>query len=280
MIIAFSFTLTGNIIYGLAFLEKGPTFICEGGSECDRERACAEGYIDTKYELYNWNQALGLECESPERMGAIGSTFFVGFMIGAIVFLRLSDIIGRRYLVLGAYILHCVVGVMLLAAKNLETIYVALFFLGLKTSPNGQVPYIQMLEFVTKDKRNICGMILMSVDGAFVLLLAFYYALVPDYRPLLVYNLCVCILLLTLYFFCIYESPRYYVSRKNFRKARVVFEKIAKRNGKPMFQEPLEGEEQMQQVRLPSLSLITRRKSSLKTGLRGRRRKRKTRTGF
>lgn len=92
-----------------------------------------------------------------------------------------------------------------------------------------------MMEFVSKDKRNICGMILMSVDGTFVLLLAFYYALVPDYRPLLIYNLSMSILLLLLYIFCVYESPRYYVSRKKFRKARVVFEKIARRNGRKMF---------------------------------------------
>ena len=211
--------------------------------------ACSEGYQELHYDLYNWNKALSLECESEERMGAIGSTFFVGFMIGAIIFLRLSDLVGRKYVVLGAYILHCIVGVMLLGAKNLETIYVALFLLGLKTSPNSQVAYIQMLEFVSKDKRNLCGMLMMSVDGAFVLLLAFYYALVPDYRPLLLYNLCLCIVLLLLYLVCVYESPRFYVSRKKFRKARVVFEKIAKRNGRAMFEEPLQGEQQMQHVR-------------------------------
>lgn len=135
-IIAMTFTLTGNIIYGLAFLEKSPTFICKDGLECEKDIACSQGYQELKYELYNWNKSLNLECESEERMGAIGSTFFVGFMIGALLFLRLADIVGRRYVAIGGYLTHCVVVVMLLAAQNLETIYVALFILGLKTSPN------------------------------------------------------------------------------------------------------------------------------------------------
>lgn len=78
-------------------------------------------------------------------MGLIGSLYFVGFMLGAIIFLRLSDICGRKPVAIGAYIVHIIVTIMLLAAPNLETIYAALFLLGLKTSPNGQVTYIQVL---------------------------------------------------------------------------------------------------------------------------------------
>ncbi len=87
---------------------------------------------------------MGLECESNARMSGLGSCFFIGFMIGAIVFLRLSDIVGRRPVVLVGYLLQIISSIILLSASNIETLYVGLFLLGLKSSPQVQVAYIQI----------------------------------------------------------------------------------------------------------------------------------------
>ena len=83
---------------------------------------------------------------------------------------------------------------------------------------------------------------MMTVDAVHVLLLALYYALVPNYQPLFIYNLMLAIVLLLLYITCVPESPRYYISHKKYKHARTVFNQIANRNKKQMFTDPLEGE--------------------------------------
>ncbi len=49
------FNLGGIIFYGIAFLEKEPTFHCPdlSGPECSRAEACDSGIYATDYQFYN-----------------------------------------------------------------------------------------------------------------------------------------------------------------------------------------------------------------------------------
>ena len=66
-------------------------------------------------------------------------------MVGSLVFPRMADICGRKLIVLSSFIVQVIVMIMMLLAPNLETIYVALFLLGLKVPPGNQVSYVMML---------------------------------------------------------------------------------------------------------------------------------------
>jgi len=47
--------------------------------------------------------SLDLICEEPYKIGAIGSVIFIGFTIGSIFFVGLTDILGRKT---GKYLLY------------------------------------------------------------------------------------------------------------------------------------------------------------------------------
>ena len=51
------------------------------------------------------------------------------------IFPRLSDLYGRKPVVIGSFFAHILVLILFFSAENLNTIYAALFILGLKTSP-------------------------------------------------------------------------------------------------------------------------------------------------
>ena len=68
------------------------------------------------------------------------------------------------------------------------------------------------------------------------------YLYIADWYPWFVVNICLVSLLLLLYIFYMKESPRYLISKRKFKEARAVYSFIAKVNGKPKFNHPLEGE--------------------------------------
>ena len=80
-----------------------------------------------------------------------------------------------------------------------------------------------------------------SVDGmtGIWLPLLFYY--VRDWRILFYINLGIVSVVLVVYFIVIPESPRFYLSRKDYKKARKAYSKIALYNGREMFDDPLKG---------------------------------------
>ena len=151
------------------------------------------------------------------------------------IFPRLSDLYGRKPIVIGSYFAHFIVLVIIFLAKNLNAIYAGLFMLGLKTSPMGQISYIQLLEFVSTKKRNVYGTLTLGLDGIHVLILYGAYALLRDFRPIFAFNFIFTIILMILYWAFVPESPRYYLSRGKYKEARKVFLKVAVRNRKSMF---------------------------------------------
>ena len=228
------------VIMGLSFLEKEPLYLCPVGSggytSCSREEACDQypGQYQLEYSLYNWNDAFDLECASKSRLGLIGSIFFIGWMLGALVFPRLADLWGRKPIILGSFAAQLLVILMLLLATNLETVYAALFILGLKVSPGNQVSYVLMLEFAEAKRRNCYGTTVLAAIGFQSVVLAGYYYLARDYRPMLYINLLFTIILF-LAFLRVPESPRYYLARNKYARARSIFAHIAGKNKKAMF---------------------------------------------
>ena len=76
-----------------------------------------------------------------------------------------------------------------------------------------QVPYLHMMEFIGSKFRNRYSSFLFIGDGLPYILLPIYWKIVPDFRPLFIFNA-------ALYFFVAFlvmlwypESARYYVTR-------------------------------------------------------------------
>ena len=62
---------------------------------------------ESKESLHNWVEKLDLACASKTRIGFMGSTFFIGCLVGLLFIPRLADQHGRRKI----FIIGCVLGV-------------------------------------------------------------------------------------------------------------------------------------------------------------------------
>ena len=67
---------------------------------------------------------MNAECMDKKYIGALGSIYFVGLMIGALFFVRMADIKGRRGVMIIGMIatLISVLGIVL--SKNMELMYI------------------------------------------------------------------------------------------------------------------------------------------------------------
>jgi putative MFS transporter len=91
-----------------------------------------------------------------------GTMFFLGMLIGAFVFGRLADRIGRRPVLFAAIILDAVFGVASAFAPDLQWLYVARFLTGVGVGGTLPVDYAMMAEFLPADRR---GRWLVLLEG-------------------------------------------------------------------------------------------------------------------
>ncbi|MFK0166389.1 MFS transporter [Rhizobium sp. NPDC090279] len=91
-----------------------------------------------------------------------GTLFFLGMLVGAFVFGRLADRIGRRPVLFAAIILDAVFGVASAFAPDLQWLCVARFLTGLGVGGTLPVDYAMMAEFLPANRR---GRWLVLLEG-------------------------------------------------------------------------------------------------------------------
>ncbi|MDK4718152.1 MFS transporter [Rhizobium sp. CNPSo 3968] len=117
-------------------------------------------------------QVLAIGFTAPSIAGSFGITvpqalqtgtlFFLGMLVGAFVFGRLADRIGRRPVLFIAIILDAICGVASAFAPDLQWLLVARFLTGLGVGGTLPVDYAMMAEFLPSDRR---GRWLVLLEG-------------------------------------------------------------------------------------------------------------------
>ena len=82
------------------------SFSCRGGGTCSRAEACAEqdqfGHVPIPQygpsEVRSWISGLGLVC-SPSKGSYLASAYPLGYVLGALATMSLSDFVGRKSVV-------------------------------------------------------------------------------------------------------------------------------------------------------------------------------------
>jgi hypothetical protein len=69
--------------------------------------------------LHNWVSQFNLVCATKTTMGLFGSLFFMGVLVGSISIPRLSDVYGRKRVMVLGNIVHIAAGLGMLATSNL-----------------------------------------------------------------------------------------------------------------------------------------------------------------
>ena len=178
-------------------------------------------------------------------MGLIGSCYFIGFMVGALFIPRSADLFGRRWVVVLGVAVHLIATLLFLFAVNIEMVYVCQVLLGLQSPSTMQVSFVLITEIVGQKYRPFYSTLILSINATLNLIIPGYYYFVKDYIYLVYFNIALSgVVFLALLFFLV-ESPRYFTSHRNFRRARDIYNLFARRNSRqPLHetQELLEGE--------------------------------------
>ncbi|WP_027687364.1 MFS transporter [Rhizobium leguminosarum] len=164
-----------------------------------------------------------------------GTLFFLGMLIGAFVFGRLADRIGRRPVLFIAIILDAICGVASAFAPDLQWLLVARFLTGLGVGGTLPVDYAMMAEFLPSDRR---GRWLVLLEGFWAIgtVALALLALVAGtqggeaWRTIFLVTGLPALIGVVLRFY-VPESPLYLNQQGRSEQARQVLQTVAKANG-------------------------------------------------
>ncbi|MDX3926845.1 MAG: MFS transporter [Shinella sp.] len=164
-----------------------------------------------------------------------GTMFFLGMLVGAFVFGRLADRIGRRPVLFAAIILDAVFGVASAFAPDLQWLYIARFLTGLGVGGTLPVDYAMMAEFLPAERRGRWLVLLEGFWAVGTVALALL-ALVAGsqggeaWRTIFFVTGLPALIGVVLRFY-VPESPLYLNRQGRSESARKVLQQVAKANG-------------------------------------------------
>ena len=144
----------------------------------------------------------------------------VGFLVGSLVWSRLTDLWGRKWMIFGGLIFHIAILLILVIKVNPFTLIVFLFLLGFKAPLTISVVYLLLLEIVSPQRRAIITLFANVSESVATLILPLIFQFGKKWRILFWLNFGIATLLLLLFLFIIVESPKFLVSMRRFENAR------------------------------------------------------------
>ena len=163
-----------------------------------------------------------------------GTLFFIGMLIGAFVFGRLADRIGRRPVLMMAVIIDAVCGVASAFAPAFQWLLVLRFLTGIGVGGTLPVDYTMMAEFLPSDRRGRWLVLLESFWAVGTILLAILALIAvswgDDAWRLIFFATGIPALIGVVCRFFIPESPHYLNQSGRSTKARAVLQRVAAAN--------------------------------------------------
>jgi len=197
------------------------------------------GQTHGKYEIvkrfsYSWVSEYGIECKKVD-IGLIGSFAFIGNTAGGIVFSFINKFISHKKILIISSIGFCISVSLCTLIKSYEYFFYLLIceaFIGLFGNCLCYSSLVIAQEIVSNEKRSLFSSIInvgYSLCGI-LYSIAFYY--VQEWRLVFYILTGASFLTLILIWAFIYDSPRRYINKKNYRKTIKILEGIASFNGK------------------------------------------------
>ena len=237
--IMISFAFAEIIVFAVPFLELVPPLECLTNGKwasCTNEEAWVHGVqyrkiTDDKYSLTNWVDSLNLVCSSDWEIGVIGSAWFAGMFIGALILSPISDIYGRRPVHIAGITLSFIGGLWMYIKPTWFSVIVSLLMKGVGMYSRLSISYLYTLEMFDEHRWKFVAMIIMSINNTLSSLMALYFIFGGrDATFFLLWS--VFIVLYSLIFVPIVpESPKLLYSLKKYDETRKVLSSIAHING-------------------------------------------------
>ncbi|XP_060697833.1 solute carrier family 22 member 15 [Hemiscyllium ocellatum] len=164
------------------------------------------------------------------KVNLAGSLFFVGLLIGNILFGPLSDRFGRKPIFLTGLFLDVVFGFITAVAPNYEVFAVTRLLVGLVNGGMSLVAFVLTQEFVGKSYWALTGSLTNLVFAVGIVAFSVIGYYIRNWRTLAAVANCPGVLFFLL-FIPIPESPRWLYSHGKTEEAEEVLQYIAQRNG-------------------------------------------------
>jgi len=168
-----------------------------------------------------------------------GTLFFVGMLVGAALFGRLADRIGRRNLLIITVLMDALFGLASAFASDFTMLLIFRFLTGLAVGGTLPVDYAMMAEFLPADRRGrwLVGLESFWAVGTVIVALAAWYAaangMADGWRFIFVITALPALIGLALRFW-VPESPFYLLRNGKAAEAKTVLDRVATTNGKPV----------------------------------------------
>lgn len=163
-------------------------------------------------------------------MNLLGSCYFAGYLAGVLIFLPISDKLGRKIIVLSGVLLQPACNVIILLWKNFYILYPYTFFLGMKMPMTTHLIFIWFSEFLTTKYRGIFSVTGVSFLALNNIWIGLYYKYVGVWQYWYIGNAVECVIIAILIGTLVPESPRSLIVRKRYKEARKVLQTMAKVN--------------------------------------------------
>jgi MFS family permease len=178
----------GFVSFGLGFYELFPQFDCDldgvWTENCSVDQICqGQTTNQTAYEinynnhtsLHNWVEQVDLVCVPSEKIGVIGSSYFVGWVCTILVLPWLADRIGRRWIYCACMFITILSTLTMFFTKSLNVIIAMNFIAGAMNSGRLSVGFIFGNEFLTPYWQVIFGTTYNFFDGFDTMLIVMYF---------------------------------------------------------------------------------------------------------
>lgn len=170
-------------------------------------------------------------CEDRWLQSLAESSYFIGTIIGSIIFGNLGNIYGRKPTFYVLLVLNIIAGILSAFPPNYVAYIVYRAFIGTTSIVIFQIPFILAMEMVSPQKRSVSGMLICFMfpfSIAFMCLLAY---LARDWYILSLITSFPLFIFLGVWYF-VPESPRWLMTQNRIDEAEAIVQKMAKVNKK------------------------------------------------
>ncbi|CAI2368137.1 unnamed protein product [Moneuplotes crassus] len=245
LVYAIGFCMGGFLSFALPLVELFPQFQCYDSSSkeytnCDRLQACESHNWTINWNeersIHNWITEMNLYCAEKWKIGLFGSMYYLGSLLGTIVFINLSDIYGRKICTRVSYILCTISFSVIIFSSNLYARYWCIFLYGFIGAVRCSVSFTTGCEFLQKKYQIWSSSICQIINACVPMLLSLYFWKITDYWAYFFYSTLTICILNCLNSFFIPESPRWLFSQQRDQEAVDILNEIARMNNKdPIF---------------------------------------------
>jgi len=197
---------------------------------------CTKWIYDNSF-LYGFQSMtadLGWVCQNAWKNVMGQSTYFLGSVMGTLIFGILSDSHGRLLILIISHACAIIGNAMTIFAADEVTFAICRFVSGLATDSNFMMMYLLVLEYIRPQMRtfglNLCIGIFYCLGSVMTPWLAVWLGnwklyLLATVLPALV---------VPFFYFTIVESAQWLLSKQRYDEALICYQRIASFNGKPL----------------------------------------------